>query len=81
MLEKRIKLSRNEHDERKKDFRNPSIYEKPMSYYSIDEYGTNYPRNLFNPSSWGVDSYFDRLAKAQKEAHEKKEKEKHQKVF
>ena len=81
MLEKKRlgKLSLNEHVQRKKDFRNPSIYEKLVSYCSIDEYGTNYPRNLFNPSSWGVESYYDALAKAQKEAHEKKEKEKHKK--
>ena len=81
MLEKKNlgKLSLNEHVQRKKDFRNPSIYEKLVNYCSIDEYGTNYPRNLFNPSSWGVESYYDALAKAQKEAHEKKEKEKHQK--
>ena len=81
MLDKKKlgKLSLNEHVQRKKDFRNPSIYEKLVSYCSIDEYGTNYPRNLFNPSSWGVESYYDALAKAQKEAHEKKEKEKHKK--
>lgn len=79
MLERKQmgKLSLNEHVQRKKDFRNPSIYEKLVNYCSIDEYGTNYPRNLFNPSSWGVESYYDALAKAQKEAHEKKEKEKH----
>lgn len=78
MLEKkhRGKLSLNEHVQRKKDFRNPSIYEKLVHYCKIDEYGTNYPRNLFNPSSWGPESYYDVLAKAQKEAHDKKEKEK-----
>ena len=81
MLEKKRigNFSLNEHVQRKKDFRNPSIYEKLVSYCKIDEYGTNYPRNLFNPSSWGVESYYDALAKAQKEAHEKKEKEKHRK--
>ena len=42
----------------------------------MDETGTNYPRHLCNPSSWGPESYYDALAKAQKEAHEKeKEKE------
>lgn len=81
MLEKKklSNLSLNDHVQRKKDFRNPSIYEKLVSYCNIDEYGTNYPRNLFNPSSWGVESYYDALAKAQKEAHDKKEKEKHKK--
>ena len=81
MLEKKKvgNLSLNEHVQRKKDFRNPSIYEKLVSYCNIDEYGTNYPRNLFNPSSWGMESYYDALAKAQKEAHDKKEKEKHKK--
>eukprot|EP00794_Sanderia_malayensis_P007861 gene7861-8711_t len=81
MLDKKHKggISLNEHVQRKKDFRNPSIYEKLVGYCSIDEYGTNYPKNLFNPSSWGPESYYDALAKAQKEAHDKKEKEKHKK--
>ncbi len=69
-------LSLNEHVQKKKDFRNPSIYEKLVGYCSIDEYGTNYPRSLFNPTSWGPESYYDALSKAQKEAHDKKEKEK-----
>ena len=82
MLEKkhRGKLSLNEHVQKKKDFRNPSIYEKLVLYCGIDETGTNYPRHLYNPSSWGPESYYDALAKAQKEAHEKKEKEKHKRA-
>jgi len=66
----------NEHVQRKKEFRNPSIYEKLISYIGIEEHGTNYPKHLYDPSIWGPESFYDSLAKTQKEYHDKKEKEK-----
>jgi len=60
----------------RKLFRNPSIYEKLVKHCSINETGTNYPESLFDISSWTEESFYDNLAKAQKEAYEKKEKEK-----
>ncbi|NWI47303.1 S30BP protein, partial [Picathartes gymnocephalus] len=52
--------------QRKKEFRNPSIYEKLIQFCSIDEIGTNYPKDMFDPHSWSEDSYYEALAKAQK---------------
>ncbi|NWT91918.1 S30BP protein, partial [Urocynchramus pylzowi] len=49
----------------KKEFRNPSIYEKLIQFCSIDEIGTNYPKDMFDPHSWSEDSYYEALAKAQ----------------
>lgn len=45
MLEGKIKgkLNMNEKIQTNKTFRNPSIYEKLISYLDIDEFGTNYP--------------------------------------
>lgn len=69
-------LNVNEYIQSKKDFRNPSIYDKLVNFIGIDEHGTNFPRHLYDPSVWGPESYYDELAKTQKEHHDKKEKEK-----
>lgn len=61
--------------QRRTDFRNPSIYEKLIEFCGIDEKGTNYPPELFDPYSWGKESYYDGLDKAQKLDMEKREKE------
>ena len=59
----------------RKDFRNPSIYEKLIEFIGIDEKGTNFPPNLYNPSIWGTGSYFDELSQLQKKEMDKREKE------
>lgn len=59
----------------RKDFRNPSIYKKLVSYLNLDETGSNYPKSLFDPSSFTEESFYENLSKVQKEAYEKKEKE------
>jgi len=66
----------NEYVQKKKNFRNPSIYQKLVSYIGIDEHGTNFPKHIYDPSIWGPESYYEELAKAQKEYNDKKEKEK-----
>ncbi|NWI82286.1 S30BP protein, partial [Dryoscopus gambensis] len=52
--------------QRKKEFHNPSLYEKLIQFCSIDEIGTNYPKDMFDPHGWSEDSYYEALAKAQK---------------
>lgn len=78
LLEKKHKgnLDLNTNIQTRKDFRNPSIYKKLLSYLNLDESGSNYPKSLFDPSSFTEESYYENLSKAQKEAYEKKEKEK-----
>lgn len=66
----------NKHIQKKKEFRNPSIYEKLIQYCEIDELGTNYPKDMFDPHGWSEDSYYESLAKAQKVEMEKLEKAK-----
>ena len=61
--------------QRKKNFRNPSIYEKLVAFCSINEIGTNYPEHIYDPFSWTEDSFYERLSKIQKEHHEKKQKD------
>ncbi|CAK6976438.1 SAP30-binding protein isoform X1 [Scomber scombrus] len=66
----------NNHIQKKKEFRNPSIYEKLIQFCSIDELGTNYPKDMFDPHGWSEDSYYESLAKAQKVEMDKLEKAK-----
>ncbi|KAI8784035.1 SAP30-binding protein [Biomphalaria glabrata] len=64
----------------KKNFRNPSIYEKLIDYCHIDEKGTNFPPEIYDPHIWGKDSYYDELDKIQRRDIEKREKEKKTKI-
>ncbi|XP_076123094.1 SAP30-binding protein isoform X2 [Alosa pseudoharengus] len=66
----------NSHIQKKKEFRNPSIYEKLIQFCGIDELGTNYPKDMFDPHGWSEDSYYEALAKAQKIEMDKLEKAK-----
>ncbi|GAB1605121.1 SAP30-binding protein-like isoform X3 [Argonauta hians] len=61
--------------QKRKDFRNPSIYEKLIEFCQINEKGTNYPPEIFDPLVWGSDSLYDSLDKMQKLDMEKREKE------
>lgn len=67
--------------EKQKDFRNPSIYEKLVSFCEIDELGSNFPPETYDPHKWSAESYYDELAKKQKDlmdalAKQKKERTK-----
>lgn len=77
LLEKKHEenIDLNTNIQKRKDFRNPSIYKKLVSYLNLDETGSNYPKSLFDPSSFTEESFYENLSKAQKEAYEKKEKE------
>ncbi|VDP82203.1 unnamed protein product [Echinostoma caproni] len=48
-----------------KAFRNPSIYEKLISFLNIDEKGTNFPQEIYDPYRWTPQSYYDELARVQ----------------
>jgi len=82
MLERKEKegLDLNKEIQRRKMFRNPSIYEKLIDYCKIDEFGTNYPVEIYDPHRWGPESYYDELAKAQKAEMEKRMKENKEKM-
>ncbi|XP_068206573.1 SAP30-binding protein-like isoform X1 [Palaemon carinicauda] len=63
----------------KKEFRNPGIYEKLIELLQLDEMGSNYPLDMFDPHCWGKESYYDELARVQKEEMDKREKERKEK--
>ncbi|XP_039268551.2 uncharacterized protein LOC120343445 [Styela clava] len=64
----------------RKDFRNPSIYDKLILYLGIDELGTNFPPQDYNPKRWRKVPKYDELARAQREDMAKREKERKTKV-
>ncbi|RWS30294.1 SAP30-binding protein-like isoform X1 [Leptotrombidium deliense] len=70
----------NAYIQRRKDFRNPSIYEKLIAYCDIDEFGTNYPPEINDPHKWGSESYYEELAKRQTEEMEKRDKERRERT-
>jgi len=59
----------------RKEFRNPSIYEKLIQFCDINECGTNYPIEMYDPFQWGPESYYEELAKVQKNEMLKRQKE------
>lgn len=59
----------------RKEFRNPSIYEKLIQFCDINELGTNYPPELYDPLCWGPESYYDVLNTAQIEEMNKRRKD------
>lgn len=73
---KKLGRDMNASIQRRKDFRNPSIYEKLIQFCNIDEQGTNYPPETYDPHCWGAESFYEELAKRQKEEMDKREKEK-----
>ncbi|CAB3257965.1 unnamed protein product [Arctia plantaginis] len=64
----------------KKNFRNPSIYEKLIQFCDINESDTNYPPEIYDPLKWGKESYYDELSRVQKLEMDRREKEKKEKL-
>lgn len=73
-------MNMNQVIQKRKDFRNPSIYEKLIQFCGINELGTNYDASMYDPLRWGKESYYEELAKAQKEEMDKRNKEQKEKT-
>ncbi|KAJ9598499.1 hypothetical protein L9F63_010819 [Diploptera punctata] len=73
-------LDMNHVIQQRKDFRNPSIYEKLIQFCSINEFGTNYPAQVYDPLRWGKESYYEELARVQKAEMDRREKERKDKT-
>ncbi|PSN36385.1 hypothetical protein C0J52_14453 [Blattella germanica] len=73
-------LDMNHVIQQRKDFRNPSIYEKLIQFCSINEFGTNYPAQAYDPLRWGKESYYEELARVQKAEMDRREKERKDKT-
>ena len=82
LYEKKIKEGENLNlkIQERKDFRNPSIYDKLILYLGIEERGTNFSKSDYDPSSWRKVPDYEALARAQREDVAKREKERKTKV-
>ena len=76
LKKKAVGVDLGESIQNRKDFRNPSIYEKLVDFCKLDEFGSNYPDDVYNPHEWGEESLYRNLRKAQMKAYEKKERAK-----
>ena len=38
-----------------------SIYDKLVQFLGLDEFGTNYPKERFDPHEWTEESHYDSL--------------------
>ncbi|KAJ1558890.1 SAP30-binding protein [Nowakowskiella sp. JEL0078] len=52
----------------KPQFRNPSIIQKMIEYLDLDEVGSNYDLEEFDPNGFVPEMYYEELAKAQQKA-------------
>ncbi|XP_075217189.1 SAP30-binding protein [Lycorma delicatula] len=73
-------LDMNYEIQQRKEFRNPSIYEKLIQYCQINELGTNFSPAVYDPLSWGKESFYEELDKVQRAEMARREKERKEKT-
>eukprot|EP00960_Hanusia_phi_P069200 767026-Hanusia_phi.AAC.5 len=61
LIENVNKYTRLREKDRKKEFHNPGILEVLMATYNIDGYGSNYPKELFDPAGYSPNMFYDSL--------------------
>ncbi|KAL1244470.1 SAP30-binding protein [Trichinella spiralis] len=62
--------------QKRTDFRNPSIYEKLVDHFGLDEKGSNFPLEFFDPHGFNKKDFYDQISAAQKLLMDNLEKEK-----
>jgi hypothetical protein len=50
-----------------KEFSNPHILDKVIDEFSLDEIGSNYPRDMYNPHGKDPSDFYEEIAKRQTE--------------
>uniref|UniRef100_A0A915E3W0 HAT C-terminal dimerisation domain-containing protein n=1 Tax=Ditylenchus dipsaci TaxID=166011 RepID=A0A915E3W0_9BILA len=61
----------NEAIKKNKHFKNPALYEFLVEKYKIDEKGSNFPKEIFDPHAFSEDDYYDKLDEYQRQSHGK----------
>ncbi|VDK86893.1 unnamed protein product [Litomosoides sigmodontis] len=57
--------------QKRRDFKNPSMYEKLIEKFEVDELGSNFAPSVFDPHGFTKDCFYDQISILQKEAMEK----------
>ena len=68
-------MDMNQIIQQRKEFRNPSIYDKLIQFCDINEFGTNYPPEVYDPLQWGKAGDYQELARLQDIEMLKRQKE------
>ncbi|CAJ0641636.1 9934_t:CDS:2, partial [Entrophospora sp. SA101] len=68
----------NDHLLKNKAFRNPHIYDKLVEFVHLDEIGSNFDREVYDPYGFPAEAYADQLAATQKKVAEEREAAKKQ---
>eukprot|EP00038_Savillea_parva_P010163 m.188344 g.188344 ORF g.188344 m.188344 type:complete len:286 (+) comp17398_c0_seq1:89-946(+) len=69
---KRDGMDLNQHLQGMRQFRNPSLYEKLIDAMDIDHIGSNCPPDVYDPSRWTDEDFFEQLALARSAAEARK---------
>merc|ERR1712154_201100 len=82
MLSKMANQHRNGYDfnaiiRNKKSYRNPSIYSKLIDYFEIEEGGSNFPKDVFEPRRYRLDerNNYKEIAKVQQAQEDRRQEE------
>ena len=62
----------NDHLQRNKAFRNPRIYAKLVEFIDLDETGSNFPKEEFDPHGFAKEDYIDGILEQQRKHAEEK---------
>ncbi|CAG8525739.1 6528_t:CDS:2 [Diversispora eburnea] len=62
----------NENLQKNKAFRNPHIYNKLVEFVELDEIGSNFDREIFDPYGYPPEAFVDQLAEKQKRQAEER---------
>uniref|UniRef100_A0A9J2P6F0 SAP30-binding protein n=1 Tax=Ascaris lumbricoides TaxID=6252 RepID=A0A9J2P6F0_ASCLU len=57
--------------QKRRDFKNPSIYERLIETFEVDELGSNFHPSVFDPHGFSEDCFYDAISTMQKEVMEK----------
>ncbi|KAI1719643.1 HCNGP-like protein [Ditylenchus destructor] len=64
-------MKMNEAIKKHKSFKNPAIYEFLVNKFNIDEKGTNFSKEIYDPHCFNESEYYDALAEHQRKLQEK----------
>jgi len=69
----KVKIQIKKKLRKSKEFRNPDIYEKLVEFCKINEFGTNYPQQIWDPKIYKESDYYNALADEQRRFIDKKD--------
>ena len=70
----------NDHIRHSKKFRNPCLLDKLVAFLGVQEFGTNYPPELYDPTAFSRDEYYEVLEEARREWEHRQARKQGEKV-